>query len=990
MIKQIFSAVMITAFTLSGSELQIIHKGNIKSAIVTPPKWIKYRGFIEFTGPNVFVASKYSLKPGTPFKIRAKIAIEKLNGTAAALTINGNKLGFDGAGNKMFIEGPELGTDKKISRMENPIKSDIPFNLEVESDGKLLTMKINSHLIFKKAFLIKSKVTIALRPHRSKMKIYNFHLQGTGGVRNTVADISGVRPPMGTCIVAFDILKDVVVSYKIPGSKWSGKLKSGKKSLPLNTVYKNGSIQITISKKLLQQAYQATSGKYNLKKIRITLRNDKNTSVRKYILCYDSKQCQGFRKTTVKMIKGAPAIYANGHPEGILLGRFAMMRDRYRATDVRDFDRIGARENIILLIPRQFYSRGRFQQKQFDDYIEKICLRIVKDAPKSSISIVCGFYTNKEWGEQYPDELIVTDPKVKHFRHPGVIQPSYASTVWRKYAVDILTNTLTKLQKSPLADRVESIKVGYGNCGEWNNFGYHEKVFPDVSVPMQKAFGSWLKNKYQSNSKLQKAWNRRNASFDSGNVVPGTQARMNNSAGTFRIYPGGRQASDYYEFWQEYTVDTIEFLAKTVKEVTNGKILVGAYYGYFPGHISGSPYHFQDSGHYAFGRYLRSPYLDFVSGPYPYNNRRKNSPINGAFSSVKLHGKLWNSENDQRTHRSGKSNLRYGTTASLAESIAIAKRDFMQNLAKGGSYYFMDFVFGWYQDKQFMKTLGRLKKIDKFALKYGRKSIAQVAVLLDESVVPMISNQSKRAMIELNKMLVYNLDATGAPWDCYLMSDLENIDFSQYKLVIMANLYHMNKKKRQAVKKYLYNKNRSVLYMYAPGIIDKNGKADYQAAAELTGLKFIPAKNIVEMPFSPLWTAVLNNIQVLKYFRNKIPAVVTKSFPNHKIFFATAPGVSSATLSLIYNKAGIHSYTAPGDSLFACQNLIGIYSRNGGIKNINLPRKAEIIYDFFTKKVLARKKQKITINMPQRTSSIILYAGPEENIAKFLKANIIK
>jgi hypothetical protein len=990
MIKQIFSAVMITAFTLSGSELKIIDKGNIKSAIITSPKWIKHRGFLEVAGPDVFVASRYSLKPGTSFKIKAKIAIEKLNGTAASLVINGNQLGFDGAGKKMFIEGSELGTDKTISKMANPIKSNIPFNLEVDSDGKSLTMKINSQLIFKKAFLIDRKLTIALRPHRAKMRIYNFYLQGTNGVRNTVPDISGVRPPTGTSIVAFDILKDAVVSYKMPGSKWSGKLKLAEKSLQLNTVCKNGIIQLTIPAKLLKQAYQATSGKYNLKKIRIILQNDKNTSVEKDILCYDLKQCLGFRKTTVKMIKGAPAIYANGHPEGIILGKVAMMRDRYRADDVRNFDRIGARENIILLIPRQFYNRGRFQQKQFYDYIVKTCLKIIKDAPDSSISIICTFYTNKEWGEQYPDELIVTDPKVNHFRHSGVIQPSYASTVWRKYCVDILTDTLTKLQKSPLADRIVSIKLGYGNCGEWNNFGYHEKVFPDISVPMQKVFGSWLKNKYQSNSKLQKAWNCQDASFDSGNVVPGKQARMKNSAGTFRIYPGGRQASDYYEFWQEYTVDTIEFLAKTVKKLTNGKMLVGAYYGYFIGHISESPYHFQDSGHYALGRYLRSPYLDYVSAPYPYNNRLKNSPINGAFSSVKLHGKFWNSENDQRTQRSGKANLRYGTTASLTESIAVAKRDFIQNLAKGGSYYFQDFAFGWYQDTEFMKTVGILKKIDNFALRYGRNSIAQVAVLLDESVIPMISNQSKRAMIELNKMLVYNLDAAGAPWDCYLMSDLEKIDFSKYKLVIMANSYRMNQKKREVVKKYLYNKNRSILYMYAPGIIDKNGKADYRAATELTGLKFAPAKNIAEMPFSPLWTAVSNNIQVLKYFKNKIPAVVAKSFPNHSIFFATAPGVCSTTLNTIYKRTGVHCHTTPGDGLFACQNLIGIYSRSGGVKNINLPRKAEIIYDFFTKKVIARKKRKITINMPQRTSSIILYAGPEKNIAEFLKANIIK
>lgn len=985
MMKYIFMTLAFAALGLNAGELKIVDKGNIGSAVVVPSKWVKKQGALEVTGPDVFVASQYSLKPKKPFKIKAKLALEKLNGTAASLIINGNNIGFDGAEHQMFVDGPEFEPSKSIAS-NGMINADKPFILEVDSDGKMLSVKINSRFVFQQAFNPDNNIVVALRPHRAKMKIYDFSLEGETGPRNTVNDIAGERPPVGTDITAFSIAENAVVSYKMPDGKWTAELNLQGKVTPLNTTVKNENVFVAIPSEVLQQAYQAAASKYNLKRIAVTLHGSGNQAVEKYLLVYDPMQCLGFRQAKVKVVNGAPAILVNDHPEGIVRGRVSMLRNRYRSSDEIDFYRAGLRESLIWLHPRKFYNNGKFQQKLFNDYIEKTCLKIVRDAPDNSISMIWIFYTNKDWDNRHPGELIVTDPKVNNFRHAGCLQASYASPAWREYCTDILTGTLRSLQKSPLADRIISMKLGYGNCSEWNNFGYHEKVFPDLSAPMQKAFGSWLKNKYRTDDNLRKAWNRKDVTFASGTLVPGYKERMQNSDGVFRTYPNGRPASDYYEFWQEYTVDTIEFLAKKLKEITDGKILAGAYYGYFIGHISASPYHFQDSGHYALGRYLRSPYLDFVSAPYPYNNRLKNAPVNGAFSSVKLHGKIWESENDQRTHRSGQANLRYGTTGSLQESIAIAKRDFIQNLAKGCSYYFYDFIDGWYQDKEFMETVQTLKKIDDFALKNGRDSIAQIAVLLDEKVVPMISNHSQRAMDELSKMLVYNLDAAGAPWDCYLMSDLTQIDFSRYKLVIMANAYHMNQAERRAVKKYIYNHNRSVLFLYAPGIIDSNGKTDYKAAFELTGMKFVPGKNIAEMPFKPLWTAVKDGPKVIKSFRNGKPAVVVRKFPDYKIFFATAPGLNSSDLNKIYKQAGVHCYNAPGDnSLFACQNIIGIYSRNGGRKNIVLPSKVEVVYDFFQNKVIGRNTSSFSIDLPEQTSSIILYTGKEADIKAFAK-----
>jgi hypothetical protein len=274
-----------------------------------------------------------------------------------------------------------------------------------------------------------------------------------------------------------------------------------------------------------------------------------------------------------------------------------------------------------------------------------------------------------------------------------------------------------------------------------------------------------------------------------------------------------------------------------------------------------------------------------------------------------------------------------------------------------------------------MQAVGKLKELDQFALKKGRQSIAQVAVLLDEDTIPHISNNSKMAMGRLRRMLGHHMDSAGAPWDCYLFSDIDRIDFSKYKLVILANSYILNDSKVRDIKKYLYNSDRTVLYLYQPGQVDDTPGEKNSHAYQLTGMNFSAANLVEELDFHPAWIAFGDGVQALRKFSNKQTAIARKAFPSYRVCFTSTTGLDAKALALIYKNAGVHCYAQPGDLLFACGNFLGIYSRDGGERTINLSQEVDVVRDVWDNSVIDTKTSQFMLHLPDKPSCTILYVG---------------
>jgi len=711
---------------------------------------------------------------------------------------------------------------------------------------------------------------------------------------------------------------------------------------------------------------------------------------------HDSARACTFPQCEVRVMNGVSAPFVNGEPCGCLTAIVAHCGGDFRPKSIRQFAQAGVGHfNIFTDMLGCWRDDDTFDLEAYYGQIERTVLRIMAQAPESRFLLRWHLYVPPWWLERYPNEVIALDTGGQSLQNtPGKrLQASYASPTWRTRASAILEAALRRIGQSPLADRFIGVRLAYGNCGEWNNWGYHEKSFPDYSPAMQRAFGGWLRSRYPDVDALRAAWANASADF-SGDVVPAREVRFDPADSVPRTMPDHTQAADYYTFWQEWTADTIEHFAKSVKQATDNRCFAGSFYGYYVGHLGAGPYHFQDSGHYALGRLLESPWVDFLGGPYPYEHRLRNCALNGAFSSFPLHGKLWDSENDQRTHRSGEGNRQYGTTADLNESIAVAKRDFINNLVKGSSYYFFDFVQGWYQDEPFMAAVKRLKEIDRFSLRAGRQNRSEVAVFVSETTVPLLANDNP-AMRALSRMLLWEIDSVGAPWSLYLMSDIPRVDLSHCKLAIVANAYAVTDEELASTREILCASGRTVAFLHAPGVLSWSG-FDLKRSKLLTGfdLAIDDTATLNEVTLNvdnshmkwtgdrcrPLITVADTGAKALGFANGgKKVAVAERKAADHRALFLACPGLTAPWLRWLYERAGVHLYSEVGEPFFASGPFFGLYSRTGGEKTIRFPSTVEMVADLFSGEALEYNTDRITVSIPKkRSSTILLYAGQKQ------------
>ena len=158
------------------STANFVTAGQIESARVDEGKWERGDGFIVSTGRHYLYAG-HGLGEGD-FTITANVCLEKLERSAAALVLGGNQFGFEGSHGRMFVQGPQFGKSRAIADPHDFITAGKPFQLEVKRRGNELTFKIDGRKVWKTQYEPEHLTTIALRPWRAKLRIYDFAATG--------------------------------------------------------------------------------------------------------------------------------------------------------------------------------------------------------------------------------------------------------------------------------------------------------------------------------------------------------------------------------------------------------------------------------------------------------------------------------------------------------------------------------------------------------------------------------------------------------------------------------------------------------------------------------------------------------------------------------------------------------------------------------------------------------------------------------------------
>ncbi|MEZ4735286.1 MAG: beta-galactosidase [Caldilineaceae bacterium] len=657
-------------------------------------------------------------------------------------------------------------------------------------------------------------------------------------------------------------------------------------------------------------------------------------------------------------------------------------------------------------------------------------LQAIVDADPDALFLLrMGFetYYFDWWRQAYPDEVeVLTDG-------PST-SASYASPVWQKQVKDLLRGYIAHLKEAGLYDRVIAYQVATGTCGEWiKSWSSMDPGCGDFSAPMQRAFQQWLRRRYADDvTALRTAWADDAITFENA-TVPATAQQMQTTHCFFRDPRREQQVIDFYDCYAKMTADAMIGFCEVIKQETGGEKLAGAFFGYIMeiswnnsffnnnyGDLAASEVSTtQRSGHLGLWKALRSPHVDFFVSPYTYAFRGVGGdglPMQPT-ESLRLHNKLYFFEEDTLMHNNFDPG---GRMHPVEHSIAIYQRNFAQCITHGLGITWLEnniFVESPLIIDEARQWYKRFDELGHWALHLDRTPSAEVAVILDDESFMYEANRNNIDIPLIWHQRVITLNRFGAPHDLYLLNDLLEGSLPEYKLYVFLNPFHLNVRRRKALKEIVCRDNKVALWLYAAGYInadDPDAPIHTNHMTDLTGFRFGEGRSYYG-PFMHLtnfnhpithglsqelfWgstRAIAPNFHLedpdattlgeivytlgrcrpgfgIKRFHTADPKVAW-----HSVYCAT-PNLPAPVLRGIARFAGVHLYNEQGDVLYATPDLLAVHTVAGGPRTYQLPRPAEVVYDLYNDCVLARNTGQFEVKLPP-ASTALYYTGAAEGL----------
>lgn len=350
---------------------------------------------------------------------------------------------------------------------------------------------------------------------------------------------------------------------------------------------------------------------------------------------------------------------------------------------------------------------------------------------------------------------------------------SFSSEKWLADAGEALRRLILHLEKSPWADRIIAYHIAYGACGESMFWGRQSGKFGDYGITNKERFWEWGIQKYGSYQAVVQAW----GSQCEQEIIPPSYLREKmvvSEADLYRDETEDRWSLDYDLFNCKVNTDALIHFGKIVKENTRDK-LVGCFYGYLL-HMPRCAY----TGFLGWQRLLESEYVDFYAAPKSYFRCGAGEPGGVMAPTVSInHRRLWVDECDNRTHLA----KGFDNTTCLEETYAVLLREVCKNISHNSGFWFMDLGGGWYDDDDIMECVASLVKASAVARKRTYRSVAQIAIIVDESSIlhthPDITCPTEN--------WIRNFQLTGAPIDIIFSDDIDKIDLSGIQLAVLLN-----------------------------------------------------------------------------------------------------------------------------------------------------------------------------------------------------------
>ena len=691
-------------------------------------------------------------------------------------------------------------------------------------------------------------------------------------------------------------------------------------------------------------------------------------------------------KAELRKLGGDPALYVNGQPypaeayvtDGNLYPEYH--REMAQAGVHLYCDWFGA----SVVSDLGHIAPDRYDYSEYDRYFAGI----LDVDPDAMFVPHIGITGARWWQEQHPDEMC-------RFADGTRGPTSFASELWRRDAGEDLRRLIAYLRRAPYADRIVGYAFFNGYTAEWQMWGTWQDSRDDYSAPALRAFRQFLRTRYETDERLQQAWNDPQVTFDTA-AMPDATARRPEGLQVLRDPARERPAIDFYEFISNMDADALLYFAHVVREATAGESLVGTYYGYLTAHGINQ----QDSGHLAARRVFDSPDIDFLMSPpnYWYRKPGEACTFMSATDSFRLRGKLWWDESDHRTHLTDLS-AGYGRAENLQESLGVYWRELAEVVTKRAAVSWFDMSGGWFSDPGILAALGQGHVVMRDSLKHRAPFVAEIGVFIDPRSYYWMRPSDVNAALSLYQ--VTTMPQSGAPWDFLLLDDMDAAWMPDYKLYVFLNAFHVPPEMRAKIHHKLKRNGATALFVYAAGLLSDSGES-LEGMQALTGMTVVKqdrpghpqVRFIAEDPLSkglasdavvgygramvaPMFQVADPEARVVaRLIDDGSPGIAVKTLDGWTSVYSAAMQLPPSVVRNLSRSAGVHVWLETDDALYTDGQFVGVHAATDGEKVIHLPGRFQVT-ERISGRVVADDASEVTIPM-RRAETVLLELRPRE------------
>jgi len=613
----------------------------------------------------------------------------------------------------------------------------------------------------------------------------------------------------------------------------------------------------------------------------------------------------GFSENVIRTVRGTPMLHINGQPTApILWGYWYGNYRRYA-----DYSATGVKIHRPLLSGSAICAPGEEEEyyPRWFAEVDRMIQAALDVDPEIRVLPALWMDPNPQVLFDNPGEQMVSGRgqvailRTHTLPDATQVRPTFMSHEWRRLGAEGLRRLVEHMKKQPYAPRVVGLCLFAGRAGE-NYYGGNElNIFTneqgqvdakpreqwdvgDFSAAARMVFREFLVRKYGTDEALQAAWRRPGIRFDDI-LSPArfrseeicdilVSAREPATAGSLRnpMEPGiGALPMDYFQCFSEAMIDTFAAWGKAVKDASDGRLLVGCYYGYALSQLYTNLPLF--SGHTAVAKACRTPYLDFYVAPPDYDpSRRAGGDVRtwNIIDSLRLHNKLFLYEYDNRSFLAEM----MPKTFSQRETVSVFRRDFAAALTHNTAFWWLDFGDGqrgarsleWFCDPAIADLAGHTKRVYDFALTLpDRGPSSQIAIFYhgETHTAQRIQPPTIPLNVSLSRLTFFDgVQRIGAPADLYNLADIPLLAKSgrldQYKMCLFLNPFYLTEEERQSLE-LCKGGGRTLVWLWAPGLAQVGEPLSPERVSAVTG---IPGIRLREEGTEPTCRMIASDHQI--------------------------------------------------------------------------------------------------------------------------------